>query len=195
MAAAPRPKKAPPGIEALGVIELASIARGVVVVDAMVKKAPVTIHSTRPVSPGKHVIVAVGGVAEIEEAMAAGLEAAGDRLVDRLLLPHVHPQLPPRLDGTAATHPGYDSVGVLEVASVAGTLAAADAALKAADVTLVELRLAVGIGGKGYFSLSGKLEEIQAAAEAGQGAITPAAIVGVEIVPAPHEDLRDKLFW
>ena len=104
--AAPRAKKSAteaPGVEALGVIELASIARGVVVVDAMVKKAPVTIHSTRPVSPGKHIIVAVGGVAEIEEAMAAGLAVAGDRLVDKLLLSHVHPQLPPRLDGTAAT--------------------------------------------------------------------------------------------
>jgi hypothetical protein len=44
---------------------------------------------------------------------------------------------------------------VVEVSSVAGTLLAADAALKAAQVRLLKLHLARGIGGKGYFSMTG----------------------------------------
>ena len=46
-----------------------------------------------------------------------------------------------------------------------------DAAVKAAEVWLLEMKLAVGIGGKGYFSLTGELYQIQAAVEAATGAV------------------------
>jgi microcompartment protein CcmL/EutN len=180
---------------ALGIIELSSIARGVIVADAMVKRSPVRILQNHPISPGKHLLVVWGGVAEIEEAMAAGLEAAGKALVDQLLLPQAHDQLAPLIAGQEVHRPAPDAVAIVETTTVVATILAADAAAKAAAVTLLDMRLGAGIGGKGYFTMTGDLTDIEAAVQAAQGAIDPDRIVGTEIIARPHEDLQKRLLW
>jgi len=66
---------------ALGMIEFKSVARGVFSTDAMVKKAPVRIVETHPVCPGKYITIICGDVADVEEAMKAGIEAGKDMVV------------------------------------------------------------------------------------------------------------------
>lgn len=180
---------------ALGIVELASIARGIVVVDAMVKRAPVRVVQNHPISPGRHLVVLWGGVAEVEEAMAAGLEAAAHTLVDKLLLPQAHEQLAPLLAGQEVARPPLDAVGVVELTTVASTVLAADAAAKAARITLLDMRLGTGIGGKGFFTMTGDLNDIEAALAAAQAAVEPALLVGTEIIRRPHEDLHRRLLW
>ena len=182
-------------MEALAVVEPSSIARGVITADTMAKKAPVTILQTRPISPGKHLVVIAGGVAEVEEALAAGVAVAGGTLVDRLILPQAHESLVPLIGGTLATPATLDSVAIFETFTVCSTVLAADAAAKAARVALIDMRLGVGLGGKAFFTMSGRLEEVEAAAQAGRSAIEAGLLVGIETIPAPHEDLRRKLFW
>jgi microcompartment protein CcmL/EutN len=189
-------RAAPPAaeaFEALAVVETASIARGLVVVDAALKRAPVRLLQSRVVSPGKHLLVLAGGVAEVEESLAAALAVAKESLVDKLFIPQLHAQLPALLAGGAGAAPA-DSVLVFETATVCAAILGADAALKAARVDLVDLRLAAGIGGKAFFTLTGPLEDIEAAALAAQLAVGPAAIVAVETIAAPHEDLARTLF-
>lgn len=182
--------------EALGIVETQSIARGVVIADAMVKKAPVSILQSHPISPGKHIVVIAGGVAEIEEAMAAGIAAAGATLVDRLLLPQAHEQLAPLIAGTSTSPTrDLDAVAIFETYTVCSTVLAADAAAKAARVTLVDMRLGQGLGGKAFFTMSGDLDSIEAAAAAAQAIIDSGLLVGLEIIPAPHGDLRKRLMW
>ncbi len=180
---------------ALGIIELTSIARGVVVADAMAKKAPIAILQSHPISPGKYLIVFAGGVAEIEEAMAAGVAAAGATVVDRLLLPYAHVQLGPLVAGRAPAGGGVDAVAIFETYSVTATVLAADAAAKAAAVVLLDMRLGQGLGGKGFFTMTGDLESIEAAAEAGKAVLDGGLLVGVEIIARPHEDLQSRLMW
>ncbi len=184
-------------LPALALIEVNSIARGVVVADAMVKKAPVRLLQSHPVSPGKHVVVFAGGVAEVDEALAAGVTAAAATLVDRLFLPHAHGSLAPLVAGRPAHPPGgrYEAVGIFETFTLAATIAAADAAAKAAEVTLCEMRLGQGIGGKAYFTMTGELDAVEAAAGAARAAIEPGLVAAVEIIASPHEDLRTKLFF
>jgi microcompartment protein CcmL/EutN len=182
---------------ALALIESNSIARGVVIADALVKKAHVTILQTHPVSPGKHVTVFAGEVAEVEEALAAGTAAAAATLVDRLFLPYAHAQLAPLVAGERRPPPGggHDSVAIVETFTLAATIAAADAAAKAAEVTLLEMRLGQGIGGKAYFTMTGALDAVEAAAAAGRAAVEAGLLAAVELIPAPHADLRTRLFW
>jgi microcompartment protein CcmL/EutN len=177
---------------ALALIELSSIARGYPVADAMVKRAPVALADCRPVSPGKFLVLVTGQVAAVDEAFRAGLAIAGDRLVDKLFLPHAHPQIVPAVGG-AIVPAAIESFAAVETTTVAASILAADAAVKAAGVRIVEMQLARGIGGKAYFSLSGPLAEIEAALEAAAGAIAGALLVATEIIPAPHEDLLAKL--
>jgi microcompartment protein CcmL/EutN len=180
---------------ALALIEVSSIARGHLVADAMVKRAPVELLRCEPVSPGKLLVLVAGEVASVDEAYRAGLDAAGDAKLDALFLPQAHDQLPGAVRGEARAgdHAGVGSLGIIETTTVAATILAADAAAKAAVVRLIEMQLARGIGGKAYFVLTGPLAEVEAAVEAGLGAVDAALVCGTEIIAAPHGDLVGRL--
>jgi microcompartment protein CcmL/EutN len=178
---------------ALGLLETSSIARGIVVADAMVKKAPVELVLARPVSPGKHLTLVSGAVADVNEAMACGIETAAATLVDRLELAQVADELLRAL-ASQAIHVAVDqSVGIFETFSVASTLLAADAACKAALVTLSELRLADGLGGKAYFVVSGEQGDVEAALYAAERITPTGLMLARELIARPHEDLLAKL--
>jgi microcompartment protein CcmL/EutN len=182
----------------LALVEVASIARGHRVADAMVKRAPVELLRCDPVSPGKLLVLVAGEVASVDEAFRAGLEIAADATLDKLYLPQAHEQLPRALRGEAragdaAERDTIGALGVVETRTVAATILAADAAVKAALVRLIEMQLARGIGGKAYFVVTGALEEVEAAVEAALGAVDASAIFATEIIPAPHADLVERL--
>lgn len=176
---------------ALGLVETSSIARGLVVADAMVKKAPVELVLARPVSPGKHLTLVTGAVADVDEAMRAGVETAAHTLVDRLELAQVADELLRALKREAAAP--RDSVGIIETFSVASALLAADAACKAAQVSLAELRLADGLGGKAYFVLSGDQADVEAALFAAETSIPTGLLLARELIARPHDDVLRKL--
>lgn len=178
----------PPYGQSLGLIETRSIARGVVVCDALVKKAPVRLLQTEPLTPGKYVILFDGDEASADESMKAALECAGDSLVDSLLLTNPHPVLWQALTNTLS-RPTLDAVGVVETLTIASTLVACDAAMKTGEVGLVQMHLAKGIGGKGFFALTGPLDMVQAAVEAATRACADGLVAGVEILARPHGEL------
>ena len=175
---------------ALALIEVSSIARGMVVTDACVKKAVVTLLSSRPLAPGKYITLFWGEVAEVEEAYQEGVRTAAETLVDSLFLPGAHTVVLETLAGIAQPS-GVDSIGIVETFAVSSTLLSADAACKAAEVDLLEVRLATGLGGKAYYLVSGRLHDVEAAVEAGIAAVTPEQLVRTEIIPRPAPDFTD----
>ena len=176
---------------ALGLIETNSIARGLVVTDQMVKKAPVELVLARTVSPGKHLTLVSGAVADVDEAMRIGVETAAHTLVDRLQLAQV---AQPLLDALARQIVApCDALGIVETFSVASTLLAADAACKAATVWVSELHLADGLGGKAYFILSGQQADVEAALFAAETAIPTGLLQAKELIPRPHDDVLSHL--
>lgn len=177
---------------AVGLIETTSIARGLVVADAMVKRSPVMLAFARPVTPGKHVVVVTGDVAEVDEAMQIGVAMAAPTLVDRLFLPQAHAALIRALGGGRRAA-GLSSLGIVETFSVASALLAADAACKASEVELCELRLADGLGGKAYFVVTSTLDLVEAAIGAAIAILDPGLLVTTEIIAAPHPDLIETL--
>jgi microcompartment protein CcmL/EutN len=179
--------------EALALLEVASLARGVVVADAVAKRAAIQLIFCEPVSPGKYLILFAGGVGEVEESQAAGAAAAGESLVDRLFLPQAHPQLLPAIRAGSRGFPheaAEEPAGLLELHSVAAALRSADAACKAAEVRLQLLHLARGIGGKAWFILRGDLTSVEAAVLAATEAAGEGLLAGAEVIARPHGDLR-----
>ncbi len=176
---------------ALGLIESSSIARGFVVTDQMVKKAPVELVLARTVSPGKYLILVTGEVADVGEAMQIGIATADEALVDRLELAQVHDQVLAALSGKYAQP--SDAIGVLETFSVASALLSADAACKAAEVSIVTLRLADGIGGKAFYVLDGSQADVDAALLAGEAATPHGLLLSRELIARPHDDLLREL--
>lgn len=196
---------------ALGILELSSIARGVVAIDAALKRSPALLVMSRGISGGKHLACFEGGVAEVQEAMAAGRLAAGKLLVDDLELPFPDGQLWPMLAGAGdptralgdtaewTDEPGAEAVAIVETHTVCAALRAAEAACKLTEVTVRDVRLAVDLAGKAYFTMTGTLDAIEAAAEAASAAAAsgvpgPTALVLLEVIAQPSPDLRGKLF-
>lgn len=177
---------------ALGLIETSSIARGLVVADAMVKRSPVFLALARPVTPGKHVVIVSGEVADVDEAMGIGVATAAHTLVDRLFLAQAHAAVLRALGGGRRVA-GMASLGIVETFSVASALLAADAACKAAEVELAELRLADGLGGKAYFIVTSTLDLVEAAVLAAEHAVEPGLLLSREIIAAPHEDVVEAI--
>ncbi len=189
---------------ALGILEVSSIARGVVAIDAALKRAPALLVTSRAVSAGKHLACFEGGVAEVEEAMAAGRLAAGKLLLDDVELAFADAQVWPMLAGLV-TPPdwtddgGAEAVAIVETTTVCAAIRAADAACKVADVVVRDVRLALDLAGKAYFTLTGSLDSVHAAAEAAAAAAVagvpgPAALVLFEVIAQPSADLRGRLF-
>ena len=183
-------RRATPGARvgpALAILEVQSIARGYRVLDAACKRAVVTVVQARTVTPGRFWIALTGGEAEVDEALAAGIDAAGDARMDHVLLPAVAWSVLCAVAGETLEHKELDAIGVLELASLSATVCAADAAVKAAEVTLVDLHLARSIGGKGVLVVTGVLSDVEAAVEAGAEAAGVSRLVGREVIARPDE--------
>jgi microcompartment protein CcmL/EutN len=178
---------------AVCLLELSSVARGIEAGDAMVKRAPLQVLRAGTVHPGKYLVLAGGRTADVEEALQAGLAAAGSSLVDLVYLPDVHPDVVASLAGTRREDDG-EALGVIEASSVAATIAAADAGVKGARVTIRDLRLADDLGGKGYVLFGGEVAEVEVAVGLG---IARTATSGQEVTHAVisqlHAEMRDNL--
>ena len=82
----------------------------------------------------------------------------------------------------------------MEFFSVTASIYAADAAVKAADVELLDVRLGTGIGGKSFVVLSGEVAAVEEAVKC--GVKTPNAegmLVSSVVIPHPHFELYESL--
>ncbi|HJP00404.1 MAG TPA: BMC domain-containing protein [Planctomycetota bacterium] len=175
---------------AIGLLELCSVARGVETADAILWTASIEMLFAEPVQPGKYVMLFTGGVQDLEVALARGVETAGCDLVDRLLIQQVHEQVPAILQREGKVNGSLDALGVVETSTVASAVQSADAALKRSTVDLIELRIANGLGGKSYFTLTGEVSDVRSAVEAGAGLAEERGLLVREVVIArPHADL------
>jgi microcompartment protein CcmL/EutN len=175
---------------ALACIELSSIARGFRTCDEMVKKAQVRVLEAGTVCPGKYVIVIGGEVADVSQSYERGLEVAGTAAVDRLFLPNAHGQLIPAIGATAKIGE-VDAAGVVETFAVASAILGADAACKCAAVQLIEMRLARGLGGKAFFTLTGTLADVEASVQAAEEVVSKGSglLFRTEVIARPHPEM------
>lgn len=178
------------GSEVLGVLEFSSIAIGIYALDEMVKIAPVKILDARTICPGKYFVVFSGDVASVEYSFKKGYEAGSDCLVDSLFLPQVLPDVIAALGNIVKTD-DWDAIGIIETLSVVSGIEAADAAAKAGGVKIIEIRLAIGFGGKSYVKILGSLDEVQAAMEAGTAkAKAKKQLCQETLIPRPHIETK-----
>jgi len=178
---------------ALALVETNSIAAGILAGDAMVKKAVVQLLEARSICPGKYMILIGGEVGPVREAYDVGQAMAADALVDQLMLPNVHPSVFPAL--MSATPPrGDEALGVIETVTAAVCIVAADAAVKAADVQLLEIRLANGLGGKSFVLLEGIVADVEAAVAAGVALVKEEGLlIRKVVIPQLHPQMRGKI--
>jgi microcompartment protein CcmL/EutN len=176
----------------IAILEFDSIAHGIVAGDAMAKRSPLDVLRAGTVHPGRYLVLAGGGTAEVEEALDAGRHAGAAGLLGWLFLPDVHPDVVAAVGG--ARREGGDALGVIETRTVTDVVQAADAGIKNADVVLRELRLADDLGGKGYVLFGGDQTEVEAAVEYGLARIegTEQPVTHVTVARL-HTEMDDNL--
>ncbi|MCC6399104.1 MAG: BMC domain-containing protein [Bacteroidetes bacterium] len=177
----------------IGLIELSSIAAGFLVADAMLKAAEVEILLSRTICSGKYMVLVGGDVAAVTSAVEAGTTIGEGSVIDTFIIPNVHPSIFPALGGTAKVTT-LEALGIIESFSVDSMIEAADAAAKAAHVQLVELRLAMALGGKAFVTLTGDVAAAQAAVDAGAAVVaSKGLLVNKVVIPAPRRELLSEI--
>jgi len=158
----------------------------------MVKRAVLDVVHAGTVQPGRFLVLIGGSVAEVEEALKAGKESAPDALTDSVFLPGVDPAVVRALSG-ARLSGNDDAMGIIETLNVPAAIQAADKGVKGAEVQLLEIRLADGLGGKGLVFFGGLVSNVEAAVELAVAAIPANQLVRQVVIPQIHEDIAKRL--
>lgn len=176
-------------MEAIGMVETNSIGTGIDATDAMLKRADVEVLYSRSVCPGKYIVLVTGLVADIETSVEAGVEQVGSTLVDTLILPNVHGSIIPALK-QATPILGLQALGILESFTAASIIVASDIAAKAATVDMIEIRMAIALGGKAFCTFTGDEASVQASVAAGAEYLRSKGLLVSEVViPGPHREI------
>lgn len=177
----------------LGLVELSSIAGGFQVTDAMLKAAAVELVLARTICSGKYMVMIRGDVAAVQASIGAGCEAGDFSVIDVFVIPNVHESVFPALSG-ASRGMHLDALGIVESFSVASLIEGADAAAKAAAVQLTEIRLAMAMGGKAFFTCTGSVSAVQTAVEAGAAVVAQKGLlVNKVVIPNPRQELLSEM--
>jgi microcompartment protein CcmL/EutN len=179
--------------KSIGLIELSSVAAGFQVADTMLKAGTVDLLLSRSICSGKFMVLIGGETAAVQNAVAAGAQAAQGCLIDQFVIANVHDEVFHAL-GRAQPPPCDGALGILEGFSVCSLIQGADAAAKAAAVTLLEIRLAMALGGKAFCTMTGDIGSVNSAIAAGKEVIGRAGmLVNAVVISRPHPDVYREL--
>ncbi|MGC8792075.1 MAG: BMC domain-containing protein [Bryobacteraceae bacterium] len=177
----------------IGLIELSSVAAGFAVTDAMLKAADVELLLARTICSGKYMVLVRGDVAAVEASVRAGISAGDFAVIDSFVIPNVDEQVFPAIAGTSKVE-ALEALGAIESFSVASLIEAADAAVKAANVQLIELRLAMALGGKAFLTMTGEVAAVEAAVSAGAAVVAgKGLLVHRVVIPSPRPELLKEM--
>jgi microcompartment protein CcmL/EutN len=175
---------------AIAVLELSCVPRGIEVADAILWEADIDMLFSEPVQPGKYAMLFTGSVQALESALRRGTEIASSSLVDSLLIPQAHEQIPIALSRKGKINGSLDALGVIQTSTIASAVSAADVALKTSAVDMLEMRIANGLGGKSFFTLTGEVSDVRSAVMAGaKSAQEKGQLMRDVVIARPHPDL------
>ena len=181
-------------IRSIGIIEINSVAVGMEACDSLLKQAKVELLTCQPMCPGKYMMIVYGDLASVNEAVEHVSVRFGGFVTDSTIIGAVDERVVKALMGgsfSADAEADRGAAGIVETFTVTSAIKAADAAVKAANVEIVEIRLAGGMGGKGYVTLCGHVADVTAAVESGaEYAKSEGMLTATTVIASPHKD-----FW
>ncbi len=175
--------------KSIGIVEFRSIAIGIGAVDIIVKASDVRIMDARTICPGKYYIIFAGSVSAVSNSLSVIVEESETFIIDHAAISNVYPQLFSALNQASEVGEAR-AIGIVETLTSPSIMVAADRAVKATAVDLVEIRIARALGGKNMLVLNGDVSSVK---EAVSAAITYPSendfLVDYRVIPSPHKDL------
>ncbi len=180
-------------LNSFGLIELTSIAAGFEVCDAMLKTAAVQLVLSRSICSGKYMVLVCGDVAAVRASVEAGSQVGRHSLIDSFVIPNVDESVVPAISGINKVEI-LEALGIIESFSVASLIEAADAAVKTAAVKLIEIRLAMALGGKAFVTMTGSVAAVRSAVDAGAAVVAAKGLLTNKVVIAqPRPELLREM--
>ncbi|MEI6197391.1 MAG: BMC domain-containing protein, partial [Verrucomicrobiota bacterium] len=122
-------------------------------------------------------------------AVEAGCVDAGGCLIDSFVISNLHSDVFVALGRTQPANPD-GALGIIESFNVATLIQAADAVAKTSNVQLLEVRLAMAMGGKAFCSMTGDVSSVQSGVAAGRAVLAEAGVlVNAVVISRPHPDV------
>lgn len=181
-------------MKAIAMIEFRSIARGIEVADLMVKTAKINLLRSSTICPGKYFILVSGDTASVTEALQTGISAGSPYVVGHEVIPNIDPLVIEGIEGCSEPKAGR-AVGILEYYDVIDAIIGADLAVKAANVSIIEIRLGFAIGGKGFTIITGEISEVTVAINVAKKASAESGmLMECSIIHSIDPDVYAKLF-
>lgn len=180
-------------MNSIGLIELTSIAAGMQAADIMLKTSEVELILSRTICSGKYIVLIGGDVAAVQTSVDAAIKNLDFAVIDTFVIPNVHPDIFPAISGHANIVE-LESLGILESFSVASLIEGADAAVKSASVKIIEIRLAMALGGKAFCTITGEVSAVTSAIESGAKVISDRGLLVNKVVIAhPRKELLSEM--
>lgn len=177
----------------IGLVEFSSIAAGMQGADIMLKAAEVELILSRTICSGKYIALIGGEVAAVQSSIDSAIKNLDYAIIDTFVIPNVHPSLFPALAGHSDIQM-LEALGILEAFSVASLIEGADAAAKAANVRIIEIRLAMALGGKAFATFTGEVAAVQSAIDTGAKIISEKGLLVNKVVIAhPRKELLQDI--
>ena len=177
----------------IGLIELGSIASGIEAADIMLKTSQVELILSRSICSGKYMVLIGGDVAAVKSSVDSAVQQIGFGVIDYMVIPNVHSSLFSAISGHTNVQM-LEALGIIESFSVASMIEGADAAVKAANVQLIEVRLAMALGGKAFCTLTGEVAAVRSAVDAGAYIVEQKGmLVNKVVIPNPRQELLSEL--
>lgn len=175
--------------QSIGLLELKSIPIGMETADEMLKAASVELLLATPICPGKYIIIVSGNVGAVKSSVKAGIGMADTFLVGHHIINNVHESIPAAISGTAEVT-NVSAIGIIETISALTAVTAGDIAAKASNVRLIEIRIARGLGGKGFLIFTGEISAVKSAVNSCLNELKETGeITSHSVISSPHKDL------
>ncbi len=173
----------------IGVVEFRSIAVGISAVDRIVKASDVKIVEAKTICPGKYYIIFAGLVSAVKNSISVIEGESEPFIIDSVVIPNIYPQIFAGLSGTSEVRQ-MQSIGIIETLTSPSIIWAADTAIKATDIDIVEVRIARALGGKNICVINGVLSDVEESVSAGiRYPKEKGFLVDYQVIAAPHDDL------
>lgn len=177
----------------IGLLEVKSVPIGIEAADDMLKAANVDLLVATPICPGKYIIIISGKVGPVESAMKTGVQKAGIFIVSSNIINNAHKSLPSAITGLTEVEK-VTALGAIETISALASVRAGDIAAKAANIELIEIRVARGLGGKGFLTFTGDLSSVRSAvSNCVKGLEDTGEITSHCVIASPREEIIKQL--
>jgi microcompartment protein CcmL/EutN len=180
--------------KAVGFMEFKSIPVAIEATDEMLKSGNVELLMASPLCPGKYVTIIGGDVGAVEASIKHGTQIGGIHMLEAYVIPNIHEDVLPAMLG-AGEIGDVKSLGIVETINAITSVQVADICAKASNVELLEIRIARGLGGKGYVLITGEISSVKTAIETAKNDLAESSLItSYSVIASPHKDIKKILF-